>query len=80
MGQRQRIRSSTVENEKHFAVLLKNLAYALDDAPSPKIIAVGYLGVDIRFRESVPRRRTNAGGVIAGKVVTVHRLSHRRFQ
>src|SRR5204863_6447156 len=80
MRERERVRGGAVEDEKDLAVLLKNLADTRDDAPSPSVVAVGNLGVSIRFRESSPRRRTNARGVIARKVVTFRRRSHRRCQ
>src|SRR5437868_181953 len=79
MGQRERVSGRAVENQKDFAVPFENLAYSLDDASGPLVVAVGNVGPGIRFRESRPRRRTNRCRVIARKVVTRRRRIHRRF-
>ena len=79
LGQGKGVRRSPVEDEKCFAVGFKNLAHPIAYAVSPLVLAVGNLRVGVRCDQSVPSRRTNGRGVIAGEFESLLWRTHRAF-
>ena len=75
--ERQRVRRRSVEDEKHFAIGLEDLAHPLGDAPGPFVIAIGRGLFRVRFGESGPGFRANRRGVVALEFVSVHRRVNR---
>jgi hypothetical protein len=71
LGEGKRVGGGAVENEKRFAVGLKNFAKLFAQLVGPTVSGVGDFGLVVRFEKRAPRFRTNSCGIIAREVVAI---------
>ena len=75
MSERERVGGGTVEDQKSLAIGFENLPYLCAELFGPAILSIGSCRAMIGFGEGSPGFGTNAGGVIAGELVTL--VGHR---
>jgi len=71
LGERKRVRGGAVEDEKGFAVGLKNVAQLFLQLAGPTIGSVGNFGGAVGFEKRMARLGTDSRRVIAREVVAI---------
>src|SRR5437879_13468790 len=76
LRQRECVGRGAIKDKKHLTVGFENLAHQITDARWPTIIAGRRCRADMRRLQRGESRRTNPGGVVAGKLMAVSAWMH----